>query len=612
MNDTMIHRGPDDRGVEIYRGKTDYRIGLAHRRLAILDLSPLGHQPMHSADGRLSIVYNGEIYNFLELREELQDYPFHSSSDTEVILAAWMKWGVNCVDRLNGMFAIAVFDRQDGSLYLIRDRIGKKPLYYWRNEDNIVFASELKAIMKCPGFKGRIREELLNRYLTGQYLTPSDTIFEDVYQLRPGTVLKFAHGEETKWKYWDILKCYEALKGTMTGTFDEAKEELKNKLNTAVRQRMIADVPLGTFLSGGYDSSLITAIAQANSHKPVKTFSIGFEDPKHNEAVYARTVASCLGTDHTECYLSEADMFAMIEDLTDYYDEPFADSSQIPSMLVSKLAKQQVTVALSGDGGDEFFCGYNNYQMLADMQKLDKVGALTYNLCNLPPLKNKGLFDYLPGRVQVVAANRHPNYRVQPFGMLQSQKAQSLLLSEQLDYRFPQEKRYEEENWQIRRMLLDMETYLPGDILVKVDRASMKYSLETRCPLLDKEVMEYSFSLPHSYKYEKGNKKRILKELAYDYLPKELLERPKVGFSVPLDKWLRGPLQKQLLDYSTKDFLRRQDIFHCENTQRFLADYLAKGDKGAGTGENYSRMIWAFFIFQKWYETYRTVKNGSL
>ena len=390
----------------------------------------------------------------------------------------------------------------------------------------------------------------------------------------------------------------------MTGTFEEAKEELKAKLNTAVRQRMIADVPVGTFLSGGYDSSLITAIAQANSDRPVKTFSIGFADPEHNEAVYAKAVADYLGTDHTELYLSEEDLFSMIEDLTDYYDEPFADSSQIPTMLVSKLAKEKVTVALSGDGGDEFFCGYNNYRMLADMQKLDKVGAMTHYLCNLAPLKKAGLMEQLPGKVQVVANNRHPDYRVQPFGMLQSQVAERLLLSEQLDYRFPQEKRYTEENWQIRRMLLDMETYLPGDILVKVDRASMKYSLESRCPILDKEVMEYSFSLPHSFKYDKGNKKRILKELAYDYLPRELLDRPKVGFSVPLDKWLRGPLQKQLLDYSTKDYLRRQDIFDCENTQRFLVDYLAKGDKGAGTGENYSRLVWAFFIFQKWYDAY--------
>ncbi len=604
MNNTMIHRGPDDAGVEIYDVGGGMRVGLAHRRLSILDLSPLGHQPMHSPDGRLSVVFNGEIYNFMELRGQLRGYPFASHSDTEVILAAWLTWGPGCVERFNGMFAIALYDRQENSLYLIRDRIGKKPLYYQKSKEGILFASELKGIMKAPGFRGKIREELLNRYLTHQYLSPTDTIFENVYSLQPGSILKLQGSNETKVRYWDVLNVYEKQKETMTGSFEEAREELKEKLDKAVRLRMIADVPVGTFLSGGYDSSLITAIAQASSSRPVKTFSIGFTDPDHDEAVYAGSIAEYLGTDHTQLYVGEEELFAMIEDLADYYDEPFADSSQIPTMLVSKLAKEQVTVALSGDGGDEFFCGYNNYQMLADMQRLDGLGALTHRVCSLEPFKKAGLMERLPGKVQVVANNRHPQYRVQPFGMLQSEKAKELLLSEQLDYPFPQEKRYQEEDWQIRRMLLDMETYLPGDILVKVDRAGMKYSLENRCPILDKEVMEYSFRLPHSFKYEKGNKKRILKEVAYDYLPKELLDRPKRGFSVPLDKWLRGPLQKQLLDYSTRDYLRRQDIFNCDTTQRFLADYLAKGDKGAGTGENYSRMVWAFFVFQKWYDQY--------
>ncbi len=609
MNDTMIHRGPDDAGVEIYEAGGGMRVGLAHRRLSILDLSPLGHQPMHSRDGRLSVVFNGEIYNHGELREQLKGYPFTSHSDTEVILAAWLTWGPGCVERFNGMFAIALFDRRENSLYLIRDRIGKKPLYYQKTGEGILFASELKGIMKAPGFRGKIREELLNRYLTHQYLAPTDTIFENVFSLLPGSILKLQGSNETRVRYWDLLNVYEKQKETMTGNFEEAKEELKAKLERAVRLRMIADVPVGTFLSGGYDSSLITALAQAGSSRPIKTFSIGFMDPNHDEAVYARQISAYLGTDHTELYLGEEELFSMIEDLTDYYDEPFADSSQIPTMLVSRLAREQVTVALSGDGGDEFFCGYNNYQMLADMQKLDGLGTLTHRICSLEPVKKAGLMERLPGKVQVVANNRHPQYRVQPFGMLQSQRARSLLLSEQLDYPFPQEKRYGEENWQIRRMLLDMETYLPGDILVKVDRAGMKYSLENRCPILDKEVMEYSFCLPHSFKYEKGNKKRILKEVTYDYLPKELLDRPKRGFSVPLDKWLRGPLQKQLLDYSTRDYLRRQDIFDCDTIQRFLADYLAKGDKGAGTGENDSRMVWAFFVFQKWYDQYsRQVK----
>ena len=604
MNNTLYHRGPDDSGVEIYAGKEEYCIGLAQRRLSILDLSPLGHQPMHSANKRLSIAYNGEIYNFQELREELKDYPFKSHCDTEVILAAYLKWGISCVDRFNGMFAIALYDREDESLYLVRDRVGKKPLYYLEDGDNLVFASELKPIMKYSGFQKKIRQELLNRYLVHQYVNAPDTIFEHVYKLEPGSIYQFCKGKKKQWKYWDVASKYQEKKDCFKGSFEDAKEELKKKLSDSIEMRMIADVPLGTFLSGGYDSSLMTAMAQSKSEIPVKTFSIGFEDKKYNEAIYAKEVAQYLGTDHTEMYISEADMFGLIEDMTDYYDEPFADSSQIPSMLVSKLAKEKVTVALSGDGGDEFFCGYNNYKMLLDMQKLDLAGGLVHGICNLPGFKQMHLMDKLPTKVQIVANNRDKEKKVQPFDSNKSEIAVSLLKQQQIPYRFEEEAKYEEENWQIRRMLLDMDTYLPGDILCKVDRASMKYSLETRCPILDKEVMEFSYALPHSYKYEKGNKKRILKALAYDYIPKELLERPKVGFSVPLDKWLRGPLKEQLLDYCNQDFLRKQDIFKGDEVEKFMKHYLETGDGGRGTGANYSRMVWAYFVFQKWYRQY--------
>lgn len=604
MNDTMYHRGPDDKGVEIYVGKKQYSIGLAQRRLSIQDLSPLGHQPMHSADKRLSIAYNGEIYNFPKLREELKDYPFKSHCDTEVILAAYLKWGIHCVERFNGMFAIALYDREDESLYLVRDRIGKKPLYYLEDGENLVFASELKPIMKYPGFEKKIRQEQLNRYLVHQYINAPDTIFENVYKLEPGAVYRFQYGKKEKWKYWDVATVYGEKKNSFQGSFQDAKEELKKKLSDSIEMRMISDVPLGTFLSGGYDSSLMTAMAQGKSEKPIKTFSIGFEDKKYNEAIYAKEVAEYLGTEHTEMYITERDMFGMIEDMTEFYDEPFADSSQIPTMLVSKLAKEKVTVALSGDGGDEFFCGYNNYKMLLDMQKLDPLGAMVYGVCHLPGLKQLHLMERLPAKVQIVAKNRDKALKVQPFEARHSELAISMLKQEQMGYRYEEEARYDVTNWQIRRMLLDMDTYLPGDILCKVDRAGMKYSLETRCPILDKEVMEFSFAIPHSYKYEKGNKKRILKELAYDYIPKELLERPKVGFSVPLDKWLRGPLKEQLLDYCSPEFLNDQNIFKRNETQKFITHYLETGDKGSGTGANYSRMVWAYFVFQKWYEKY--------
>ena len=559
---------------------------------------------MHSADGRLSIAYNGEIYNFGELRKELKDYPFKSHCDTEVILAAFLTWGISCVERFNGMFAMALYDREDESLYLVRDRVGKKPLYYLENGNDLIFASELKPIMNYPGFRKKIRQELLNRYLVHQYINAPETIFEQVYKLEPGSVYQFCKGKKKQWKYWDIAGEYQKKKNTFQGSFEDAKEELKKKLSDSIEMRMIADVPLGAFLSGGYDSSLMTAMAQSKSEKPVKTFSIGFEDKKYNEAVYAKEVADYLGTEHTEMYITERDMFALIEDMTDYYDEPFADSSQIPSMLVSKLAKEKVTVALSGDGGDEFFCGYNNYKMLLDMQKLDTLGGMVYGICNLPGIKQAGLMEKLPTKVQIVANNRDRELKVQPFESKQSEIAVSMLKQEQIPYRFGEEAKYGEKNWQIRRMLLDMDTYLPGDILCKVDRASMKYSLETRCPILDKEVMEFSFALPHNFKYENGNKKRILKSLAYDYIPKELLERPKVGFSVPLDTWLRGPLKAQLLDYCNQDYLQHQDIFKAEEVQKFIKYYLETGDKGRGTGANYSRMVWGYFVFQKWYQQY--------
>lgn len=604
MNDTMYHRGPDDHGVEIYSGKEGYEIGFAQRRLSILDLSPLGHQPMHSVDKRISIVYNGEIYNFREVKEKLKDYPFRSQCDTEVIIAAFLKWGISCVEYFNGMFAMAIYDRSDESLYLIRDRIGKKPLYYWLDGENLVFASELKAIMKFPGFRKEIRQDLLNRYLTHQFIHAPNSIFKNVYQVKPGMIYQFQKGMSKQWKYWDITTKYKQLKGNMKGSFMEAKEELKKKLNKSVALRMISDVPLGTFLSGGYDSSLITAIAQNNSNHPIKTFSIGFKSQQYNEAVYAKKVAEYLGTEHTELYITESDMLSLINGLVDYYDEPFADSSQIPSMLVAKLAKEKVTVALSGDGGDEFFCGYNNYKMLLDIKKLDKLGRITYGICSFPMLSQLNLMDKLPARVQIIANNHDKNLRVQPFGYMQSKMAKAILKEKQLSFYFEEEADYEENNWQIRRMLLDMETYLPGDILTKIDRASMKYSLETRCPILDKDIMEYSFSLPHIYKYDKGNKKRILKELAYDYIPKELLERPKVGFSVPLDQWLRKTLKEELLDYSSRDYLKKQGIFKEKETKEMIEKYLNIGDKGSGSGANYSRMIWAFFVFQKWYERY--------
>lgn len=606
MNDEMYHRGPDDSGEEIFPLKDGYALGLAQRRLSILDLSPLGHQPMHSSNGRLSLVFNGEIYNFLELKEELKDYPFVSTCDSEVILAAYLKWGIDCISRFNGMFAIALFDRDTEELYLVRDRVGKKPLYYMLDARGIVFASELKPIMKYPGFHKDINTKVLTRYLYQQFIDSPNSIFDKVNKLEPGSVLKYKYGKTEVHKYWDVATVYHEKKSSsdVPKSYEEAKEHLKELLLDSTRKRMIADVPLGSFLSGGYDSSLITAMAQRIKDEPVKTYSIGFHEDKYNEAKYAKAVSEYLGTCHTEMYIDEKDMFALVESIPKYYDEPFADSSQIPSMLVAKVAKNDVTVALSGDGGDEFFCGYNVYESVATAQKIDLFGGMVHGICNLPGLKQLHMEDKLPYSVKTISKNRNKSTKTQFGGENYIAMANKLVIGGGLPGKFETEDNYREKNWQERRMLLDMDTYLTDDILCKVDRATMKYSLEARCPILDVNVMEYAYSMPHEYKYKNGVKKRILKDIAYDYIPKELLDRPKVGFGVPLDKWLRGPLKEQLMDLSSVSFLSRQGVFDAELTNCFVEDYLKNGDKGRATGENYSKVIWPYFVFQQWYQYY--------
>ena len=458
--------------------------------------------------------------------------------------------------------------------------------------------------MARDGFQKRIRKDVLSRYLFQQYINAPDSIFEQVYKLEPGAVLQFHYGEVKTWKYWDIKNVYHEMRKNPVTDYEQAKNELKALLQKAVKSRMIADVPLGAFLSGGYDSSLMTAMAQEASSEPVKTFSIGFHEERYNEAGYARAVAEHLGTKHTEMIIDEAEMFKLVESIPKYYDEPFADSSQIATMLVSKLAREQVTVALSGDGGDEFFCGYNIYENVRQAQKLDVLGGMVHGICNLPGLKQAGLEGKLPFRVRVIAGNRDKESKTQFGAGNYVTRAQKMVLGEGQPCHFEIESEYGVSDWQIRRMLLDMDTYLPGDILCKVDRASMKYSLEARCPILDKEVMEYSFRMDHSLKYDKGNKKRILKDIAYEYIPRELLDRPKVGFGVPMDQWLRGPLREQLTDMCSREYLKKQGIFDADFTADMIEGYMKTGDKGPATGENYSKLTWSFFTFQQWYQTY--------
>ena len=600
MNESIRHRGPDDQGAEIFVSDGHY-VGLAHSRLAILELSALGHQPMHTQDKKVSIVFNGEIYNFKELKKEL-NCTFLSNSDTEVILEAYRAWGMGFLSRLNGMFAMAIYDHEKACLHLVRDRIGQKPLYYWPNDEGVVFASEMKPIMRAPGFSKTIRRDTLQRYLYQGYIQAPDTVFEGVYELEPGTCLTFQGGREAeKRRYWDLLSVYKEKSQHLETDYTVAKETLKQKLLQSVRYRMIADVPVGAFISGGIDSSLLAALAQSSLSEPLYTYTIGFEDKQYDEAPYARAIADYLGTKHTELYISESDMLELVQSIPQYYDVPFGDSSQIPMMLVSKLARQSVTVALSGDGGDEFYCGYTRYKAFLEAQRLDLPGAALHMLGQIPAGKGQKLEDRFPYAVQTITRNRDPRAKTQYRGNSHMRYIEQIA-PQGLPMRYLIEDSFQESNWQIRGMLLDMISYLPGDILCKVDRASMKYALEARCPYLDVDVMEYSFSLAHAMKYRQGNKKRILKDLCYDMIPRDLLERSKTGFSVPKDKWMKTALRQQLEAYSRAAYLKEQDLFHPANTQQMIDHYLQHPAQGSGS--HLEGLVWNFFMFQMWHDYY--------
>lgn len=604
MNNTMIHRGPDDHGEEIFDCMNgEYSVGLAHRRLAIQDLSRLGHQPMYSNDGRIGVVFNGEIYNFQDLKDEIPEYSFRSNCDTEIILAAYLKWGIKFVEHLNGMFAVALFDKENDTLYLIRDRIGKKPLYYYLDSGNLYYASELKPLMASPYFQKKINEKIVGKFLYRQYINAPDTIFTYTYKLRPGEILKFRGGNVQTWKYWDVAKAHsQRLEGI---SYEEAKVHLEELLVEAVRRRISADVPVGEFLSGGYDSALICAIAQSMSSQPINTYSIGFYDKKLNEAPFAKNIAQHLGTKHTEYYISEQEMFDLVKSIPLYYDEPFADASQICTMLVSELAKKDVTVVLSGDGGDELFGGYTIYEKIALAQQKRIQGVVLHYLLKIPFVKNKYDYSKIPFVYRVASESLASETRTQTGSGQYFDILDKMLLCKGHDsYIDPIEDRYHEKRWAYRRMLLDLDTYLPGDILCKVDRASMKYSLEARCPFLDINVMEFSLGLPLEYKMRNGNLKKILKDITYKYIPKELMDRPKQGFSVPRERWLRNELKEELLSYTDTDFLKRQGIFRHDETQKLVSLFIEKGDGGKDTGKNYAGIVWAYFIFQQWYMMY--------
>lgn len=614
MADSIKHRGPDDLGswVDPANG-----VAFGFRRLAILDLSPTGRQPMSSADGRYVIIFNGEIYNFGELRERLGKlgYTFRGTSDTEVILTGIVEWGVeHTVRNLNGMFAFALWDRHEGALYLIRDRLGIKPLYYGWQDGVFLFSSELKALRAHPNFNAEIDRDALALYLRYAYVPAPYSIFHNIKKLMPGTLLSIKFDqpqpEETVHTYWSGMGAVEhGVKNQFRGTTEDAVDELDALLRESIRLRMISDVPLGAFLSGGIDSSVIVALMQAQNNRPVKTFTIGFHESGFNEAVYAKEVARYLGTDHTELYVSPNEAMGVIPILPTLYDEPFGDSSQIPTYLVSKLAREKVTVSLSGDGGDELFGGYPRYFRANNIWK--SIGWIPISIRHRLSDWNDGISDYFVksgatnlsdlstkfyflSEVLEAVDPMHLYLRLvsqwdRPDRLVIDGNEPTVLL--QMPDQLPRSLNYME-----KMMCLDLVTYLSEDILVKLDRASMGVSLEGRVPYLDDHsVVEFAWQLPLGLKIRKGKGKWILRQVLYRYIPKRLVERPKMGFGVPIDSWLRGPLRdwaEALLDtkrikqegYLNPSLIKKRWSEHKQNLK------------------NWQYPLWTILMFQSWLE----------
>ncbi len=627
MKDILIHRGPDDSGIWMDR---DAGIGLAHRRLSILDLSPEGHQPMFSTSGRFAIVFNGEIYNFQAIRNELPHTGWRGHSDTEVILEAIEHWGLkNAVEKFIGMFAFALWDSTERTLHLVRDRLGIKPVYYGWQGDSFLFASELKAFKEHPDFSNEIDRNALTLFLRHNYLPSPYSIYKGIAKLQPGHILTLkcsgGRSEPQTEAYWSARQAAEqGAANPFTGSDEEAVEHLDALLRDAVKLRMIADVPLGAFLSGGIDSSTVVALMQAQSNDPVKTFSIGFFEETHNEAKDAKKVAQHLGTDHTELYVTAEEARAVIPRLPELYDEPFSDASQIPTFLVSQLARQKVTVSLSGDGGDELFAGYGRYAVGHRVwENVRRFPAWSRNLLGhtLATVSPKGwnrlaapFGSLLPAglKLENLGHNVHTFSRFLKAGtpkeiyrMLMSHcndPAALVLNSEEPATHHSNGWNSEFlPNFMERMMLLDSVTYLPDDILTKVDRASMGVSLEARVPLLDHRVVEAAWRMPLNMKVRNGQSKWLLRQVLYRYVPKQLIERPKKGFGVPVGAWLRGPLRAWAEDLIHADRLKREGYFNPAPIQKIWKEHLEhKGD--------WQYFLWDVLMFQAWFSEQRQPK----
>lgn len=596
MNDTFVHRGPDGEGYYFSEVQDGYNISLAHKRLSIIDLSSNGRQPMLSEDENIVVTFNGEIYNYLEIKKELiqKKYVFSSTSDTEVIIYAYKEWGINCVEKFNGMFAFCLVDKKNGELYLVRDRIGKKPLYFYQDNYSLCFASDLKAITKFPGFKKELNQHALGMYLWNQYIVAPHTIYEKVYKLEQGSILKFKNGSCEINKFWDLYSVYNHRE-IENKSFQECKSELEALLHDAVNKRMISsDVPVGVFLSGGIDSSLVAAIAQQNCYTKIDTFSIGFYEGKYNEANFAKEIAGIIGSNHHEQYLHIKDALNLVREVPKYFTEPFADNSQLPMMLLSKFARTSITVALSGDGGDELFCGYDSYEQVLKLKKSRVYSFVLHKvLKNFTPYINGNKLIWRTGKF--INAFSEENILILDYITALNITGKLLKQPTNVDNRFYQSN-INTKNIQEKRMLLDMDTYLTDDIMAKVDRATMAYSLEARSPFLDYRVIEKSFITPFEYKYKEGTKKIILKDILCNYIPCGLVDRPKKGFGVPLSQWLHSDFSKLIDEFFDEKFLIRQDIFQFKQLQQFIMEFRKNNSV------IYDKIMWSLLMFQLWYQ----------
>jgi len=616
------YRGPDDEGIYLFShpepASSEFSIGLGHKRLSIIDLSPAAHQPMSNEDNTLWITYNGELYNFDKLRRDLErkGHTFKSASDTEVVLHLYEEEGMQAVEQFNGMFAFALWDGRQKRLWLCRDRVGIKPLVYYWDGKHFAFASEIKALLADTAIPKEIDYEALNLYLTFNYVPAPYTIFKGIRKLEPGHFLILENGNLGITKYWDAPATIDPQIASLSFAEQMAfyKDQLFDSLNSAVKSRMMADVPLGAFLSGGIDSSVIVALMARNSDKPVQTFSIGYKnDALYDETNYARQVAGLYNTDHHEFKLSPGDMLESIGHVLSSFDEPFADSSAIPTYIVARETKQHVTVALSGDGGDELFAGYRSY--LADywfakymlVPGLFREGLIEKLIKTLPDSRDTKGLEYIR-RLKKFIKGTQGSFQQRVLAIKEVFPAairQQILLND-----FPGNSLSDPALRRIARLLndyqgdrlnsilySDLKDSLPGDMLTKVDWMSMKNSLEVRVPFLDHHVVELAFNMPSALKLKKGTTKYILKETFKDLLPPSIYRRPKAGFEVPISRWLKNELKFLLDQYLAENRIQNQGIFDPQVVKELVGQHLnGKTDT--------SWMLWNLIVFQSWHDNY--------